>query len=164
MPTLIEDVGRGKRWYVYSHSRATKKGANRYTGCLCNVLVIHVYALSRCACVGVCGCVWAQNGFMRLFCFIRFATLLWNILKANRECGTEHALARELYIIGDNYSETRNWCSCMHFATELIWRKWFDEVFNLFGPVGHTHNGLDACHNQHNTDLLLSVPISRGVA
>lgn len=84
---------------------------------------------------------------------VRFATLLWYVLKANRECGTKHALARKLYIIGDNFSENRNWCSCMHFSTEIVWHNWFDEVYNCFGPVGHTHNGIDGRHNQHNTDL-----------
>ena len=85
---------------------------------------------------------------------IRFSTIIWYILKANRECGTDHALARTLYIIGDNYSENRNWCSCTQFSAEVVWRRWFDCVFNLFGPVGHTHNGIDALHNQHNTDLM----------
>ena len=27
---------------------------------------------------------------------------------------------------------------------------WYDEIVLLFGPVGHTHNGIDANHKIHN--------------
>lgn len=32
-------------------------------------------------------------------------------------------------------------------------RGWYDEVLLLYGPVGHTHNGIDADHKIHNQDL-----------
>ena len=35
-------------------------------------------------------------------------------------------------------------------CSELLLRKWFDEIELLFGPVGHTHNGNDAVHYIHN--------------
>jgi hypothetical protein len=78
------------------------------------------------------------------------------VIKANREEGTDHSLARKLVIIADNYSENRNYCVVLHFAAELVWYRWFDEVENLFGKVGHTHGGQDGTHNQLNTDLLKS--------
>lgn len=84
----------------------------------------------------------------------RFITVVTEMLRANRECGTEHALARKLHIIADNYSENRNYTVCMNWAAELVAAGWFDQVYNLFGLVGHTHNGVDAKHNQHNTNLL----------
>jgi hypothetical protein len=43
----------------------------------------------------------------------------------------------------------------MYFTTEIVWRKWYDEASNLFGPVGHTHNGVDAEHSHHNSELML---------
>jgi hypothetical protein len=30
---------------------------------------------------------------------------------------------------------------------------WYDEILFLFGPPGHTHNGIDATHNLHNNGL-----------
>ena len=57
--------------------------------------------------------------------------------------------ARKLVLIGDNYSENKN-NTMFAFCSELVARKWYDEVEMLFGPVGHTHNGNDAVHYIHN--------------
>jgi hypothetical protein len=75
------------------------------------------------------------------------------VLKANRECGGEAARARKLTIIGDNYSENRNY-TILFFLSELVAWGWYDEVEVLFGPVGHTHNGIDSTHMIHNVYLL----------
>lgn len=88
--------------------------------------------------------------------FDRFCTILWHVIKANREEGTDHSLARKLVIIADNYSENRNYCVVMHFAAELVWYRWYDEVENLFGKVGHTHGGQDGTHHELNTYVLKS--------
>jgi hypothetical protein len=57
-------------------------------------------------------------------------------------------------VIADNYSENRNYTTCMRWASEVVAAGWFDRVEFLFGPVGHTHNGVDAVHGVHNKDLL----------
>jgi len=78
------------------------------------------------------------------------------VLYANRTCGTVHAKARRCVIIADNYSENRNYLVTGAYAAELVAAGWFDSVEMLFGPVGHTHNGVDAVHSVHNTRLLLT--------
>ena len=40
-------------------------------------------------------------------------------------------------------------CSCVH--------RWYDEINLIYGPVGHTHTGIDATHCQHNQ---VSSPLS----
>jgi hypothetical protein len=30
---------------------------------------------------------------------------------------------------------------------------WFDEIILLFGPLGHTHNGVDATHKVHSHNV-----------
>ena len=89
-----------------------------------------------------------------LLYFNRFCTLLHAVLRANREAGTAHSLARDLVVIVDNCSENRNYTTCLRWASEVVAAGWFDSVRILFGPVGHTHNGVDAIHKVHNRDLL----------
>ena len=51
--------------------------------------------------------------------------------------------------MADNFTENK--CNTLFaFLCHLIHLNWFDEVELLFGPVGHTHNGNDSCHNCHN--------------
>ena len=73
--------------------------------------------------------------------------------------GSPSAKAKTLVLIGDNYSENKSNVT-LDFACELVMQGasialcsfvqhstgWFDEVQLLFGPVGHTHNGVDAVH------------------
>lgn len=60
--------------------------------------------------------------------------------------------ARKLVLIGDNYSENKN-NVVLDFLNELVVMGIYDEVQLLYGPVGHTHNGIDAKHKVHNVDL-----------
>lgn len=92
----------------------------------------------------------------------RFCTLLHAVLRANREAGTVHSLARELVVIADNCSENRNYTTCLRWASEIVAAGWFDSVRFLFGPVGHTHNGVDAIHAVHNRDLLAKEAVYLG--
>ena len=60
--------------------------------------------------------------------------------------------ARKLILIADSASENKN-NILFAYLTDLVENKWFDEVELLFGPVGHTHNGVDACHKIHNQNV-----------
>lgn len=60
--------------------------------------------------------------------------------------------ARKLTIIADSASENKN-NVLFAYCTDLINNRWFDSVELLFGPVGHTHNGVDATHKIHNVDV-----------
>ena len=39
------------------------------------------------------------------------------------------------------------------YYSDMVAAGWFDSVELRFGPVGHTHNGMDAVHKIHNVDL-----------
>ena len=39
----------------------------------------------------------------------------------------------------------------------MVSRGWYDVVELYYGPVGHTHNGVDADHKIHNQDAKNSV-------
>jgi hypothetical protein len=82
----------------------------------------------------------------------RFCTLLHTVLQANRSCGGPAAKARRLVIIVDNYGENRNYCN-FAFLSEVVMAGWYDSIELLFGPVGHTHNGVDAIHHKHNVEV-----------
>ena len=82
----------------------------------------------------------------------RFCTLLHTVLQANRSCGGPAANARRCVIIVDNYAENRNYCN-FAFLSEVVMAGWYDTVELLFGPVGHTHNGVDAIHHKHNVEV-----------
>ena len=60
--------------------------------------------------------------------------------------------ARKLVLIADSASENKN-NTLFAYVTDLVENKWFDEVELIFGPVGHTHNGVDACHKIHNQNV-----------
>jgi hypothetical protein len=87
----------------------------------------------------------------------RLCTLLYSVIsriktKPDHLCSeAERAQkrSRKLVLMGDNCSENKN-NTLFALCTELIARKWYDEVEILFGPVGHTHNGNDAVHFIHN--------------
>ena len=60
--------------------------------------------------------------------------------------------ARTLTLVADSASENKNNTLFM-YCTDLVNHGWFDEVILLFGPVGHTHNGVDASHKVHNQNV-----------
>jgi hypothetical protein len=79
----------------------------------------------------------------------RWCTQMYLVIKALKESGTPAADARTCVIIGDNYSENKNNVD-FAFCNELIMRGWYDNVYLYYGPVGHTHNGVDSVHHVHN--------------
>lgn len=79
----------------------------------------------------------------------RFCTQFYHSIKALKESDHEAARSRRLVLIGDNYSENKN-NDDFAFASELVARGWYDVVELYYGPVGHTHNGVDADHKIHN--------------
>lgn len=86
----------------------------------------------------------------------RWCTSILHAVRMLKNSGGAAAAARVLVLIGDNFAENKNNVN-YDFLCELVWRGWFDEVQMLFGPVGHTHNGVDAQHNIHNTNVGLQV-------
>ena len=38
------------------------------------------------------------------------------------------------------------------YYSDVVAAGWFDSVELLFGPVGHTHTGMDAVHKFHNVE------------
>jgi hypothetical protein len=79
----------------------------------------------------------------------RWCTELFNCIKALKESGSPASRARVLVLIGDNFSENKN-NTDFEFCADLVARGWYDEVYMYFGPVGHTHNGVDSVHHVHN--------------
>jgi hypothetical protein len=82
----------------------------------------------------------------------RFCTEMYLVCRSLKFSGTPAANARHLVIIGDNYSENKNNIN-LAWASEMIMMGWYDKVDFLYGPVGHTHNGIDMCHKTHNNSL-----------
>jgi hypothetical protein len=39
------------------------------------------------------------------------------------------------------------------WASVLVQKGWKDIIDFVFGPVGHTHNGIDAWHKLHNQNV-----------
>jgi hypothetical protein len=60
--------------------------------------------------------------------------------------------ARKMCMIADSASENKN-NVLLAYCTDLVDNGWFDEIILLFGPVGHTHNGVDATHKIHNVNV-----------
>jgi len=60
--------------------------------------------------------------------------------------------ARLLTLVADSAAENKN-NTLLAYCTDLVNNGWFDEIHLLFGPVGHTHNGVDASHKIHNQDV-----------
>lgn len=86
----------------------------------------------------------------------RWCTSILHAVRALKSSGGSAAGARVLVLIGDNFAENKNNIN-YDFLCELVWRGVFDEIQLLFGLVGHTHNGVDAAHNIHNTNVGIHV-------
>ena len=72
-----------------------------------------------------------------------WCTQMLAVVSAAKESSHPAANARTCVFIGDNYSENKN-LEDLALAFVLIGKGYYDEVLFLFGPVGHTHNGVDA--------------------
>ena len=57
--------------------------------------------------------------------------------------------ARKLWCIADSASDNKN-NDLFAYCHLLVTAGWFDEVNLVFGPVGHTHNGVDSTHHVLN--------------
>ena len=81
----------------------------------------------------------------------RLCTTLYHAIRRSkyRKCDANSHLARHLVLQADNYCENKN-SEVLFFASELVWRGWYDIIDVEYGPVGHTHNGSDAVHKIHN--------------
>jgi hypothetical protein len=64
----------------------------------------------------------------------------------------ENYKARHLIVIADSASENKGNTIFAYYA-DMVDAGWYDSVELLFGPVGHTHNGVDAVHKIHNVNL-----------
>ena len=53
-------------------------------------------------------------------------------------------------IIADSASDNKN-NDLFAYCHMLVDSGWFDDVYLVFGPVGHTHNGVDSNHGVHNS-------------
>jgi hypothetical protein len=71
-------------------------------------------------------------------------------VKADTSSPARHA--HTLVLIADNYSENKN-NTLFAFAADLVAKNAYSEVLLIFGPVGHTHSGIDQYHNTHNNIL-----------
>ena len=80
----------------------------------------------------------------------RLCTTLYHVARrCKHNPDMQTSKARHLTCIADNYSENK--CNTVfQFASELVWRDWYDKIDFEFGPTGHTHNGCDAVHFIHN--------------
>jgi hypothetical protein len=79
----------------------------------------------------------------------RLITVLYHLLRRVKWGSHPCRFAKDLILIADNASENKNNVLFV-FCSELVLRGWFRSVSMLFGPVGHTHNGIDAYHFCHN--------------
>jgi hypothetical protein len=82
----------------------------------------------------------------------RLCTTLMRIFRASKFSNHVSRFARELCLVADNCSENKN-NTLLAFASHLVMLGWYDEIEIVFGPVGHTHNGVDAQHQIHNEIL-----------
>ena len=62
----------------------------------------------------------------------RWCTTVYHALRALKTSGHPAARARQLVLVGDNFSENKNNCN-LDFLTELVQRGWFDDIQLLFG-------------------------------
>ena len=60
--------------------------------------------------------------------------------------------ARTLWLIADSASDNKN-NDLFAYCHMLVDSGWFDDVYLVFGPVGHTHNGVDSNHGVHNNTV-----------
>lgn len=142
IPWLVEDVSRRRRHYVYMIKHRHTKGANRWylslllssyvlIHCLPGVLssIAPFVLRRRVTCLGGAPARWCW--WLTIFQKIKTTRILLSCLKW--------------------------WPQGMHLVIlQFVWLlyfcffRWYDEVLMLYGPVGHTHNGIDACHRTHN--------------
>ena len=71
---------------------------------------------------------------------------LWRV-KSNYEKPSHKA--RTLWLIADSCSDNKN-NDLFAYCHMLVSAGWFDDVNLVFGPVGHTHNGVDSNQDVHN--------------
>ena len=74
------------------------------------------------------------------------------VRRAKSDYSHPRHLARELILIADSASENKN-NVLFAYCADLVENKWYDSVDLVFGPVGHTHNGVDATHKIHNQNV-----------
>jgi hypothetical protein len=92
--------------------------------------------------------------------------MVYQLIRAAKTGAHPQRTATTLYLVGDNFAENK--CNeVAAFCCLLVLKKylplllcraslavqltrWFREVYLLYGPVGHTHNGIDAAHRIHN--------------
>jgi hypothetical protein len=74
------------------------------------------------------------------------------IRRAKSDYNHSRHKARKLTIVADSASENKN-NVLFAYCTDMVDNGWFDEIILLFGPVGHTHNGVDATHKVHNQNV-----------
>jgi hypothetical protein len=67
----------------------------------------------------------------------------------NQTSGLPAAEASLLNVISDSCSKNKNNTVIAFYGHVLIW-KWYTVIRMLFGPVGHTHTGVDQEHGTHN--------------
>ena len=79
----------------------------------------------------------------------RLCTNLYHALRREKWGQEKSNTARTLWLVADNASENKN-NIFFAFLTELVGRGWYDHIELSFGPVGYTHNGIDAMHYRHN--------------
>ena len=60
--------------------------------------------------------------------------------------------ARTLWLIADSASDNKN-NELFAYCHLLVDAGWFDVVHLVYGPVGHTHNGVDSNHAVHNNTV-----------
>jgi len=82
----------------------------------------------------------------------RLCTYLMRVFRAKKFGTHPSRRAREVSLIADSCSQNKN-NTLLAFCTHLIIKNWFDSIELLFGPVGHTHNGVDHQHQIHNEIL-----------
>jgi hypothetical protein len=83
----------------------------------------------------------------------RIITLLHGAVKRTKADYTSKShKTRTMVCVADNYSENKN-NELLAWASELIAEGLYDEVQLVYGPVGHTHNGVDAVHETHNNKV-----------
>ena len=79
----------------------------------------------------------------------RICTQLYHMLRAIKLAGNRASRAMKLTLVADNYNENKN-NTLFAFLSHLVSNGWFDDIYLVFGEVGHTHNGDDAQHHIHN--------------
>ena len=80
------------------------------------------------------------------------------IRRAQSDYAHERHRARRLTLVADSASENKN-NTLLAYCTDMVDNGWYDEIVLVFGPVGHTHNGVDATHKVHNQNVGGNFPV-----